>query len=218
MKLLVADATLTGTLLTRFIVGTLMTPPPTPINPETIPAKYPMKTVSGVLVTSYLTTRFKLWSSYWLPSARIRDVLSGLTSAGKSIPLALIITMVAYSRTSPKSTKSTEAGRNTATKAPVMAPATVPISRNIPSRRFVRWSRTYVAADALEVATTDTMLAPTARGTGTPSTRVRKGIIRTPPPKPKRAPTNPAMIETRRMTRTSTGPSIIPRGTVKMVL
>src|SRR6058998_568859 len=59
MKLLVADATLTGTLLTRFIVGTLMIPPPTPSKPETIPAKYPIKTVRGVLVTSYLTTRFK---------------------------------------------------------------------------------------------------------------------------------------------------------------
>jgi len=69
--------------------------------------------------------------------------------------------------------------------------------------------RTGPAADELEVATTETMLDPTARGTGTPSTRVRKGMIRTPPPNPNKAPMNPATIETRKITRTSTGPSTI---------
>jgi hypothetical protein len=73
-----------------------------------------------------------------------------------------------------------------------------------------------VAAEALEVATTETMLAPTARGTGTPSTSVRKGMINTPPPNPKRAPTNPATIETSKITSMSTGPSNTVRGTLKI--
>ena len=73
-----------------------------------------------------------------------------------------------------------------------------------------------MAADALEVATTETMLAPTARGTGTPSTSVRKGMNRTPPPNPNIAPMNPATIETRKMIRTSTGPSITVACTFKI--
>src|SRR5207245_11343954 len=62
------------------------------------------------------------------------------------------------------------------------------------------------------------MLAPTAKGTGTPSTSVRKGMISTPTPNPKSAPTNPATMETRKMIRTSTGPSITVGGTINLPL
>ncbi len=103
--------------------------------------------------------------------------------------------------------KRAGAGVNAAANAPVIAPATVPISRNIPSLMFVKRSWTYVAADELDVATTETILAPIASGTGIPSARVRKGIIKIPPPRPKSAPTNPAQIDTRRMSRTSAGPT-----------
>src|SRR5437899_11653509 len=62
------------------------------------------------------------------------------------------------------------------------------------------------------------MLAPTARGTGTPSTSVRKGMISTPPPNPNSAPTNPATMEPRKMIRTSTGPSATVGGTLNLPL
>src|SRR5439155_19334092 len=62
------------------------------------------------------------------------------------------------------------------------------------------------------------MLAPTARGTGTPSTSVRKGMISTPPPNPKSAPTNPATMQTSKMVRTSTGPSTTVGDTLNRLL
>jgi len=62
-----------------------------------------------------------------------------------------------------------------------------------------------VAAEALEVAITETILAPTAKGNGTPSTRVKNGIIKIPPPSPKTAPTSPARIDIRKIDNTSKG-------------
>ncbi len=43
-----------------------------------------------------------------------------------------------------------------------MAPVVVAISKNIPARRFVIFSLTYVAAAPLDVAMTETMEAPMA--------------------------------------------------------
>jgi hypothetical protein len=73
----------------------------------------------------------------------------------------------------------------------------VNISRNMPTLRFVTWSRTYAAAAPLEVAITDTVLTAMARLMSSPA-RVSAGIRTTPPPMPAMAPTRPATKESRR--------------------
>ena len=78
--------------------------------------------------------------------------------------------------------------------APISAPTIVNISRNMPIFRFVKWSRTYAAAEPLEVAMTEMMLTAIAFLIGKPK-RVRNGMRTTPPPIPLMAPTKPATIE-----------------------
>lgn len=86
--------------------------------------------------------------------------------------------------------------------APITAPIVDPISKNIPILRFVILSRTYAEAEPLDVAITETMLAPMAYWMGTPKINVRAGTTRIPPPTPTRAPIRPATTEIRSMKTT----------------
>ena len=89
-----------------------------------------------------------------------------------------------------------------ATYAPVIAPSTVPISRNIATRRLARRSRTYAAAAPLEVAMTEMIDAPMASRMSTPRSRVSAGTTIIPPPKPSSEPRTPAMKEMATTSRT----------------
>ena len=80
----------------------------------------------------------------------------------------------------------------------------VNISRNIPTFKFVMWSRTYAEADPLEVAITDTMLIAIARLMSTPR-KVSAGMRTTPPPIPAMAPTRPATVEMKRRSASDIG-------------
>src|SRR5207247_10381413 len=84
------------------------------------------------------------------------------------------------------------------------APRMVNISRNMPTFRFVMWSRTYAEAEPLEVAMTDTMLTAIARLISIPK-NVGAGMSTTPPPIPLIALTRPATTATIRMSSNDMG-------------
>ena len=98
------------------------------------------------------------------------------------------------------------------TTAPTIAPVVDPISRNIPIRRLVMWSRTYAAAEPLDVAITETMLAPIAYWIGTPKRSVSAGTTRMPPPTPTSAPISPATTDTRSIRTMNSKMPVMPGG------
>src|SRR5262249_60080157 len=77
--------------------------------------------------------------------------------------------------------------------APAGGPLVVGIGRNMGIRPFENPSVTYGAAAPEDVPMTDRSDAPMAYRIGTPKTRTSGGTITTPPPRPVRAPTKPAM-------------------------
>src|SRR3989454_6280854 len=84
MKLLVAEATFTGTLDNKFIVGTPMIPPPTPRRPDTTPEMALIARVLRVFVTSYRFVTPVAGSKYSPPNLRFLETLSGTTPEGES--------------------------------------------------------------------------------------------------------------------------------------
>src|SRR6266540_3808638 len=90
--------------------------------------------------------------------------------------------------------------------APTIAPRVVATSRNIASRRFVRWSRTYTDAAPHDVAMTPIRLVAIATLMSIPKARVMNGIRKTPPPIPRNEPAIPARNAARaRSSSTSIG-------------
>src|SRR5271165_4977745 len=86
-------------------------------------------------------------------------------------------------------------GTTPARYAPVTAPVTVAHSSTIATLRLVQPSRTNATLAPALVATTEIRLAPTATFIGMCATITSAGTIKTPPPSPEIAPTNPAAIE-----------------------
>ena len=72
------------------------------------------------------------------------------------------------------------------------APRAVASSRVMPRRMSVVWRCRCTAELATEVVITATRLVPMATRMGTPKCSAKIGVIMMPPPRPARAPINPA--------------------------
>src|SRR5271170_701719 len=77
MKLEVAAAALIGTPQNKFMAGTLNTPPPTPSNPEILPAKKERPNPAHNRCTPYETGFSVRGSTYWAPSSPMPGGLFG---------------------------------------------------------------------------------------------------------------------------------------------
>jgi hypothetical protein len=110
-------------------------------------------------------------------------------------PFFLSIIKEEKRRKTPKSRNNQDDRIEEEIKKPVIAPATVPISRRTATRMFVKWSLRKLAAAPEEVAIIDMRLAATAYLMSTPKRRVSAGTTIIPPPNPKRDPRKPAEIE-----------------------